>query len=157
MRIRQATRADARALARLRYEFRGPRATAAEPEDAFVERCALWLDDELARADGWRCWVLLDREEIVGHLWLCEIPKIPNPVPGEPEHHAYISNFFVRDEYQARGEGTRMMETALAWCRDHDIDSVVLWPTTASRSLYLRHGFAPPERLLELRLATSTT
>jgi GNAT superfamily N-acetyltransferase len=155
--IREATPADADALARLRYEFRGPCASGAEPEDEFVERCARWLDDELAREDGWRCWVLTDGDEMVGHLWLCEIRKIPNPAPDEPEHHAYISNFFIRDEYRAQREGTRMMEIALDWCGKHDIDSVVLWPTTASRSLYVRYGFVPPERLLELRLPTSAT
>lgn len=148
-RIREATRADSSALACLRYEFRASRGDVVEPEARFVERCTRWLDAELAREDGWRCWVLVAEDAIVGHLWLNVIRKIPNPVD-EPENHAYISNFYVRDEYRAQGAGTRMMQAALRWCREHDVDSVVLWPTSASRSLYVRHGFAAPERLLEL-------
>jgi GNAT superfamily N-acetyltransferase len=154
--IREATRADAAALARLRYEFRSSQGEPIETEDEFVERCAPWFDAELAREDGWRCWVLVVDGAIVGHLWLDLIRKIPNPVD-EREHHAYISNFYVCDAYRARGAGTRMMQAALDWCREHDVDSVVLWPTTASRSLYLRHGFTAPEELLELRPATSAT
>ena len=153
--VREATRADAAALARLRYEFRASQGEPIETEDEFVERCTRWFDAELEREDGWRCWVLVAGDEIAGHLWLGLIRKIPNPVD-EREHHAYISNFYVREEYRAQGAGTRMMQAALDWCRGHDVDSVVLWPTSASRSLYLRHGFAPPAKLLELR-ATSTT
>jgi hypothetical protein len=32
------------------------------------------------------------------------------------------------------------------------VDAVVLWPTPASRTLYLRHGFAVREDLMERRL-----
>ncbi len=153
--IREATRADAAALARLRFEFRASQAKVVESEAHFVERCAHWLAAELAGEDGWRCWVLVGADTIVGHVWLNVIRKIPNPIE-EPEHHAYISNFYVRQEYRARGGGTRLLEAALDWCRGHDIDSVFLWPTTASRSLYLRHGFSAPERLLEYPLGTTS-
>ena len=34
---------------------------------------------------------------------------------------------------------------------EHEMDAVILWPTPPSRSLYLRHGFAFREDLMERR------
>ena len=88
----------------------------------------------------------------MGHLWLQLIEKIPNPIV-EPEQHAYITNFYVREEARGCGIGARLLEAALAWSKAQDVQAVILWPTEQSRSLYLRHGFAVRDDLLELLLA----
>ena len=44
------------------------------------------------------------------------------------------------------------MDAAMAWCRGNGIDSVILWPTSRSRSLYERHGFAVRGDLLVANL-----
>jgi hypothetical protein len=41
------------------------------------------------------------------------------------------------------------METALAHCRESRVDSVILWPTARSRTLYARHGFSEPTDMME--------
>lgn len=150
-RIRPATAADAPALAALRYEFRAGLVTAAEPRDAFVGRCVDWMAGRLGdAASGWLCWIAEDGDETVGNVWIYRLPKVPNPV-GEPEAHAYVTNLFVRPAFRG-GTGSRLLEAALARCRSERVDSVILWPTPESRSLYARHGFTGGDAIMELAL-----
>jgi len=117
--VRTATPADAADLAELRWEFRTGRAPAAEDHDAFIGRCAEWMQRELA-AQSWRAWVAVDGGRIVGHVWLHTIQKIPNPI-AERERHAYISNVYVIPAARG-GLGTRLLQTALAWARENGVD-----------------------------------
>jgi ribosomal protein S18 acetylase RimI-like enzyme len=151
-RLRRATPEDAPALAALRYTFRTldypGRGSAFEERDVFVARCAAWMAERLTEraGGGWRCWLIEvgergDPNAIVGQLWLQAIEKIPNPV-AEPELHAYVSNVYVLPELRGRGLAGRLLDLALAWCREHRVDQVILWPSEKSRPLYARHGFA---------------
>jgi GNAT superfamily N-acetyltransferase len=153
--IRAAGPEDARVVAQMRFEFRGTRAGVIEEEAAFVERCAAWMRARLV-GESWSCWIAADGDTIIGHIWMYTLEKIPNPAV-EPEHHAYITNFFVRESHRGAGIGTRLLETALDACRARAVDAVILWGTTQSRPLYLRHGFAVPERLLELEISREAT
>ena len=99
---------------------------------------------ELQDGVGWKVWVAVDAHLVVGQVWLQTIQKIPNPVD-EREQLAYLSNLYV-DVAARGGTGTRLLESALAWCRAHQIDRVVLWPSRRSVTLYLRHGFSHERR-----------
>lgn len=155
LRIRTATPADAPALARLRYDFRCELGDPAEGPGTFIERCASWMAPRLAAGSLWRCWVAEEDGRILGHAWAQLIEKIPNPVV-EPELHAYVTNCYVVPHARGRGLGSSLLEEALAWCRARGVDAVLLWPSERSRTLYLRHGFAVREDVLELRLAPAS-
>ena len=145
---RRASPEDAATLARMRYAFRAAQDAPIEPIDVFVDRCELWMANRL-REGRWHCWVAEQDRRIIGNLWLHLIEKIPNPVD-EPETHAYISNLYVEEPLRGQGTGASLLETALAFCRERNVDNVILWPTAKSRSLYARHGFVEPEGLLVL-------
>lgn len=147
LRIRAATVEDAAALAALRYRFRSALGTPTEAEARFVARAHAWLAARLGQT-SWLVWVAIADREIVGHCFVQLIEKIPNPVD-ETELIAYITNVFVVPERRGQGIGTRLLRTALDACREHAVDTTVLWATPESRSLYLRHGFAPPAHVLE--------
>jgi GNAT superfamily N-acetyltransferase len=150
MEIRTATVADAKTLAELRWTFRSSQREATEAHDPFVRRCAAWMRRELQPGSCWKAWVAVDAHLIVGHIWLHTVQKIPNPV-GEPEQLAYVSNVFV--EVASRGgTGTRLLTTALDWCRANRVDRVVLWPSKRSVSLYLAHGFSHAGEVMELKV-----
>ena len=136
--IRVATTADVPALAALRWEFRAGRATPTEDRSAFLARCAAWM--QAALADEWRAWVAVDGSAVVGHVWLCTIGKIPNPV-GQKERQAYISNVYVRPDSRG-GVGSRLLKQAIEWAEANDVAYALLTPTAPSRTLYGRHGFA---------------
>jgi GNAT superfamily N-acetyltransferase len=144
--IRLALPADAAVLAQLRYDFRAFTAPPTEPEPAFVARCTHWMAEAL-RSPRWLAWIADLNGTVAGNLWLQAIEKLPNPGE-ERERHAYITNAYVAPA-QRGGIGRLLLETALAWCRANGVDSVVLWPTAGSRTLYARHGFAVRDDLME--------
>jgi GNAT superfamily N-acetyltransferase len=147
--IRLATEADALLLAQFRYAFRASISPTCETEAEFVQRCSRWMQTRLCAASQWRCWIAERAGVPVGHVWLQLIEKIPNPIV-EPEYHAYITNFYVREEARGAGIGSRLLAAALDWAKTQDVQAVILWPTEQSRSLYLRYGFAVRDDLLEL-------
>jgi GNAT superfamily N-acetyltransferase len=148
-RVRAARPADAERLADLRYAFRSEIGAAVEDRAAFLERCRAWMAARLDAGAAWRCWIAETDAEAVGAIWLQVIEKLPNPV-AEPEHHVYLTSFYVRPTLRGRGIGTALSTQALDWARAIGADSIILWPTDASRPHYLKHGFRIPERLLEL-------
>jgi GNAT superfamily N-acetyltransferase len=149
--IRRANASDAAALARLRYAFRSGNRAVSEDESEFVERCRVWMEERLSEGGAWRCWVAERGRELVGAVWTQLVEKIPNPSP-ESERYAYVTNFYVREGERGRGAGSLLLSAALEWCRGADAHGVILWPTERSRPLYMRHGFAVREDLLELRI-----
>lgn len=148
--IRTATTADAKALAELRWEFRSAQNPPVEAHDPFVRRCAIWMRRELPSGSAWRAWVAVERNDIVGQVWLHTVPKIPNPV-AEHETLAYLSNLYVKVAARG-GTGTRLLESALDWCKANKIDRIVLWPSKRSVTLYLGHGFSHGGDVMELKI-----
>ena len=153
--IRAATRDDARVLAQLRYRFRIEHGEPIETEEGFVERCASWMADRLGTSPQWRCWVAEGPSGIAGNLWLQLMEKLPNPV-SEPEHHAYITNVYVLPDCRNGGLGALLLEVALDWCRNSEIDAIFLWPSDRSRSFYMRYGFSVRDDLFALRPVAKT-
>jgi GNAT superfamily N-acetyltransferase len=149
--LRRAIASDAGKLARLRYQFRAELGAAEEPEPAFLDRCTRWMADRLQR-EGWACWVVDAAGTLRGTLWVQFLEKLPNPV-GEPEHHAYFTSLYVQAAHRGGGLGSALLALALEDCTARSVDSVFLWPTPESRSLYQRHGFSDRVGMMERRLA----
>ena len=103
-----------------------------------------------ADSRAWRCWVIDDGKQLLGHVCVQLFEKMPNPV-NEPEAHAYLTNFYVVPEMRGRGLGMKLLNKALSWCRARDADAVILWATAESKSLYRRCGLREPADILELR------
>lgn len=58
----------------------------------------------------------------------------------------------ARMRYEFRAAEDPPVEAAVAWCRRQGVDSVILWPTAASRGLCRRCGFDRSEGIYELVL-----
>jgi GNAT superfamily N-acetyltransferase len=145
--VRRATQSDANALARLRLEFRGPRAPNNESETAFLARCETWMCERLGAGSIWRVWVLERNNVVIGAVWLQVVEKLPNPT-AESEVHAYVSNFYVRPEHRNTGAGSALLRAVLDEAEQLGVDSIFLWPSARSRPLYERHGFGISENIL---------
>ena len=145
---RLAIKSDALTLAKLRYALRSTTGVATEPEAEFIQRCTAWMEEHLQN-DAWKCWVAEINDRLVAAVWLQLVEKIPNP-RSEPEHHAYITNFYVEEAARGRGIGTQLLRAAINWCEARQVHAVILWPTERSRSLYERHGFAVRDDIMEL-------
>ena len=152
--IRAATSADCRALAEMRYRFRAEVGSPTEPRSQFVRRCTSWMKKRFrGGSSAWRCWVVDDGNQLLGHVCVQLFEKMPNPV-NEREVHAYLTNFYVVPEMRSRGLGRRLLNEASSWCRAQGTDAVILWAAPGSKSLYRRCGFVEPADIFELRGAT---
>jgi len=152
VRIRFARSSDCRALARLRYQFRAEGGPATETKSRFLRRCESWMKKRFrASSRSWRCWVLDDGKQLLGHVCVQLFEKLPNPIKDEPELHAYVTNFYVVPEMRSHGLGKRLLNKALSWCRTRGADVVILWATPGSKSLYRRCGLVEPADIFELR------
>jgi GNAT superfamily N-acetyltransferase len=151
VRIRLARPGDSRALADLRYRFRTETESATQTKSRFLRRCTSWMRKRLRSGSSpWRCWVLDDGKQLLGHVCVQLFEKVPNPV-NEPELHAYVTNFYVVPEMRSHGLGKRLLNKVLSWCRARGTDAIILWATPGSKTLYRRCGFVQPTDLFELR------
>ncbi len=152
--IRVATSADYRALAEMRYRFRAEVGSPTEPRSRFVRRCTSWMKKRSrVGSSAWRCWVVDDGDQLLGHVCVQLFEKMPNPV-NEREVHAYLTNFYVVPEMRSRGVGRTLLNEALSWCRAQGTDAVILWATPESKSLYRRCGLLQSNDILEFRGGT---
>ena len=60
----------------------------------------------------WRCWVVDDGKQLLGHVCVQLFEKLPNPV-NEPEPHAYVTNFYVVPEMRSQGLGKIVEQSAV--------------------------------------------
>ena len=152
IRLRLAGPGDCSALAEMRYRFRAETEPATETKSRFVRRCTSWMRNRFRSGSyPWRCWVLDDGKQLLGHVCVELFEKVPNPANDEPEVHAYITNFYVVPEMRSQGFGKRLLNEALSWCRARNTDAVILWATSGSKSLYRRCGFVEPTDVFEVR------
>jgi GNAT superfamily N-acetyltransferase len=147
--VRRAEPGDARVMAVMRYTFRTELGEPVESEQEFVERATAWLAHRLERG-SWTGWLAVEQEQPVGLVLVHLLEKVPNPVI-ESESIGYVSSLYVRPDRRDRGIGDVLLRTAVDFCRDHDVESVVLWPSPRSVPLYERHGFRHQDHVMELR------
>jgi predicted GNAT family N-acyltransferase len=150
--VRLATAEDAATLSQLRFALRSKPGKDIETKTAFLLRCREWMAHNLLD-EMWRCWVVEEENAIMGALWLQLIKKIPNPT-SETEFLAYITNVFVKETARGRGLASTLLKTALAFCEEQKVQTVILWPTEKSRPLYERHGFGIRPDVFELILGS---
>jgi len=141
--IRSASRADAGELTRLRWEFRIESGTpASRPRAAFDEEMRGFLADVFADASPWRVWVAESDRGLVGCVWLQLVEKVPHPNRGRWERPvAYVTNMYVAPELRDRGVGRELLDRAIAYATEREVDGIVLWPSPRSAPFYARAGF----------------
>ncbi len=153
--IRPATPDDADGLARLRWNFRVEHGTpAARTFDEFAEEFRSFAADVLADGAPWRAWVAHDGDRLVGCVWLQLVEKVPHPSRGRWERPiAYVTNVYVEPGLRDAGLGTRLLDAAVTFAREHGMGEAVVWPTPRSLSFYRRAGFGSRSAPLGMDLA----
>jgi GNAT superfamily N-acetyltransferase len=71
-------------------------------------------------------------------LWLMDWP--PHMI-GKGARRGNIVNVYTESSFRRRGLARLLMETALAWCRENGVDTVILHASPAGKSLYEGIGF----------------
>ena len=92
----------------------------------------------IASPNGSQLWVVLDRDEIIGSIAIIKTGA----------HVAQLRWFLISADYQGKGIGRKLMDTAMEFCREQEYTHVFLWTLhtlDAARYLYEIYGFKPTE------------
>jgi GNAT superfamily N-acetyltransferase len=149
MRYRLATRDDVPVLAQMRWEFRAEEAgPAGGTRLEFIEACSAFLSRALA-TDRWAIWVAEEEGQIVSHITLQVIEKVPKP--GRLRNvYAYMTNVYTRPAFRNQGIGGRLLQEACRWAESAGMEFIIVWPSEEALSFYTRQGFRPVREALEL-------
>jgi GNAT superfamily N-acetyltransferase len=151
--VRQALPADAPSLAQLRWvfkqdddDFREAPPSAAQ----FLYQAEVWIGDRLT--DGrWLAWVAETADAICGHVFLQPVERMPDPQNGNAPI-GYVTNFYIDPGQRNRGIGAALLQELAEFARARAFDTLIVWPSELSATLYQRAGFHTPDELLELPL-----
>ena len=155
--LREASVADIATLVRhrrLMFEdmaAAGAEALSVHGFDAMDARYAEQLRAQL-RDGKQRAWVVELEGRIVasGAVLFSEWLPRPNDLT---ERLAYLHSVFTEPEYRRRGLARRIVQTALAVCREMGLRRLTLHASAAGRPMYVSMGFLPTN---EMRLVWDT-
>jgi GNAT superfamily N-acetyltransferase len=147
--VREASTADAAALARLRFTWRRDEGGERGLElDEFEASLCAWIE---AHRASHLPFLALRGPVPIGMTWLALVDRIPGP-----EHlvrrSAYVQSTYVTAPERGTGVGTALLELLVTRARDLQLDYLAVHPSERSFTLYRRLGFLESGRVLELRL-----
>jgi len=148
--IREATAQDVSVLARMRWNLR---MDDAPPDDRYPEyeaRFSQFLTDAL-ESGLWMAWVIEQEGEILAHIYLQLIEKVPRPGALD-QHFGYVTNVYTRPDSRNQGLGAQLMNHVIEWAKTRQLEFMILWPSDRSAPFYQRAGFEHPHDTLELIL-----
>ena len=114
--------------------------------DAIDAAFAPWLTERMASSDylGWFAVTPAGEVAAGAGLWLMD--WLPHLMHVEPRR-GNIVNVYVQPAYRRHGLARALTETAVNWCRDHEVNMVILHASEAGRPLYQALGFAPTNEM----------
>jgi GNAT superfamily N-acetyltransferase len=140
--LRRASLADARTIARHRHAmFRDMGYQEAAALDLMTAKFLPWLEAKMTAGDYLAWLAMTEKDGVVAGagLWLMDWP--PHMV-GSSARRGNIVNVYTEREYRRRGLARQLMEAAIAWCKNSEIDFVVLHASPEGRGLYESLGFS---------------
>jgi GNAT superfamily N-acetyltransferase len=138
--FRTATAVDLPALAAMRrkFTFEDPEPSAT-PHDDFEQAFEEIVGEGIA-SGRWTIWLAEVDGEIVSHVFIGLIDKIPRPI-GASRWLGYVTNVYTRPEQRGRGVGAALLERVTSWAADEDVELLIVWPSEESVGFYERAGF----------------
>lgn len=110
------------------------------------EEFDLWVRVRLAQG-LFKNWVAHTEDQRIvasASLWLMDWPP---SVVGRSEYRGSLFNVYTEPEFRRRGLAKQLTQTALDWCWENDIDTVVLHASDQGRNVYESVGFTPTNEM----------
>lgn len=139
---RMATPDDFPRLAEMRWEFRtelSNETLAQEKRKAFLPVMMEFLN-QTAINGGWGIWLAENAGEIVSHVYVERIRKIPRPTSFDAEF-GYLTNMYTLPDWRGKGIGAELLRNAVEWAREQKLEMIILWPAKGREEFYARGGF----------------
>jgi GNAT superfamily N-acetyltransferase len=133
----------------MRWEFRTE--LQAEPlpagtREAFITEMLDFLH-QAWHSGLWGIWVADQDGEIVSHVYIERIRKIPRPTRFHAEY-GYLTNMYTLPAWRGQGIGAELLRHAVEWGRAENFEMIILWPAKGRQGFYQRGGFiAEPEAM----------
>lgn len=114
--------------------------------ESMSERFRVWLVQRMNSGDYLAWLVILPDGTIAAGagLWLMDWP--PHMI-GKSARRGNIVNVYTAPDHRRKGLAKQLMQTALDWCRAHEIDTVILHASSAGRPIYESLGFQPTNEM----------
>jgi GNAT superfamily N-acetyltransferase len=142
---RIAIKSDLKILAQMRYDYwlEDGNHKAEVDKETFTHECETFLLEGLTTKQ-WTYWLAVLNEEIISHLFIQRVNKIPKP---SKVHDAfgYVSNVYTKPLYRGKGIGKNLIKHAQDWALKQDLEFLILWPSEESNRFYERAGFSCTE------------
>jgi len=148
--IRQAILADVDVIvAHRRAMFQDMGSAPDDVVDAMAMEFRPWVEAKMLAGEylGW--FAMAENSTIAAGagLWLMDWPP---HVLGRSQRRGNILNVYTEREFRRQGLARRLVEAAVDWCREHNVDTVILHASEEGRSMYENMGFRPTN---EMRIA----
>ena len=137
--FRQANPNDYQQLGEIRCLFQGPQDLDHKEKEAFIKN----YQEYLQQVTQWKCWVAEVNNQIVSHIFLYEVPKMPRPQKFY-QSWGYIANVYTIEEYRNQGIGQKLMKFVKE--QNQHLEFLLVPPSDASMSFYEKTGFKQAPR-----------
>jgi GNAT superfamily N-acetyltransferase len=143
---------DLAQLTEMRWEFRSEYRPVPEEvsREKFFETCLAFLQEAFA-SGRWYCWIAEVDDQILAHVFLQRIAKIPIPTHFKSEF-GWVTNVYTRPEWRNQNIGAELMQLVEEWAQEEDLQMLVLWPSKRAVPFYERAGFHADTAEMEFRI-----
>ena len=141
MKIRLAEAKDIEQLIKMRWDFTVEYNESVETEsfDDFKMECQLFLEKAL-NGGQWFIWVAEENGEIVSHIYIELIQKVPRP--GRITYpFAYMTNVYTVPKDRNKGVGGKVLSSINTWIKENNYEFVIVWPSDESINYYKKNGY----------------
>jgi GNAT superfamily N-acetyltransferase len=147
--VRLATLDDVDELVQMRWEFSKEdyEVSTISFED-FHQTCSEFLVKAI-KSGNWYIWVSEVEGDIVSHMYLQLIHKVPRPGKTQAPYYGYVTNVYTRPAFRSQGIGTGIHVAMEKWSKENQVEFLILWPSSTSVQFYTRNGFARCEEAME--------
>lgn len=137
---RLATKSDTRQLAQMRWDFHNEdKEPITQTIEDFAKRFESFLGEALD-SGRWFVWVAEVKGEIVSHIFVYVVPKVPRP-SRTTDAWGYVTNVYTAPQHRGHGVGSKLMEAVVQWARSEELELLLVWPSDDSTDFYRRAGF----------------
>ncbi|WP_068617722.1 GNAT family N-acetyltransferase [Paenibacillus tuaregi] len=147
--VRLATLDDVDELVKMRWDFSmEDNGVSTVSFEEFHQICSEFLVKAIESRD-WYIWVAEVEKNIVSHMYLQLIHKVPRPGKTRDPYYGYVTNVYTHPAFRSQGIGAEIHMTMEKWSKEIDVEFLILWPSSTSVQFFTRNGFARCEEAME--------